>query len=202
MDKDTDLAPPRFRTIGPGWVVVGAMPQKPGFEFDLDGGWPPAAGVEPINESARRVAEFFALHRLNAYKPETVFNRQHQRFLLLEPDMDPRSVSVRVVPADKVLPGMPKWKSLQDFRAAAARRQFPHHHVGVGTELVIVTWPRTFTAGFELDPANEEAERVAEYYAANQDNALIAESPWDWYSQSLFLPELSPVVRQRTPEAA
>ena len=198
----TKLATPRFRVTGPNFVVVGSMPQRPGFEFDLNSGWPPPAGVEPINESARSVAEFLALHRLNAYRPETVFNRQHQRFLLLEPDLDPRSVSVRVVPADKAVPGMPVWKSLQDFRAAASRQQFPHAKVGVGAELFIVQWPRNFTVGFELNPASGEAELVAEYYAANRDNPAIAESPWDWYSQSLFLPELAPVVRQRAPEAA
>lgn len=174
---------------------IGSVPYFVGAEIDF-GGWPNPGALEPINPAAKKITEFARRNIGNPTRPPSPFNQLLGRIYL--PAEMPASHSARMgdgegfgrggalVPADKVVDGMPKWK-IGFGGLSIGNKMF-----NAGDVITFLGWP---LYGFEA--ANEAARLIADYLAKNSGNDAMFPSPWCWLN-GLTLPDL-PESSRRAP---
>lgn len=171
---------PRYRVVADSFYLYSIHRPK-GSEFEHLG-WP-IKGLEPINESAKKIAAYHARNALNPFLPLSPYDRGLTRFFL---------------PAVIAWPGLP-------------RRIHPVPEVGpvyrvtregdidgdvkVGDFVCLLSWPDGFkhhpaVGAAAVEPANEAARTVSAYYEKFRDHKGLRSSPWCEFEGSLILPEL------------
>jgi hypothetical protein len=178
---------PRYKTLRATHNM--GIPYAAGVEISVSG-WP-GADVEPINESARRIAGWLGRFGSHLLKPHSPSNALAGGIYLpgVLPDFGPVGVfnhhfdtpqnsTVAPVRESEVLAGMPLYTVNVDLHLGKT-------HVPAKTEFAFLGRP---LEGFE--PVNEGAKAVTAYYADNKDNPALLPSPWCCYRQDVALPDL------------
>ncbi|MPZ39839.1 MAG: hypothetical protein GEU95_17620 [Rhizobiales bacterium] len=176
---------PRYRAtadhtnLGAGFYSKGKEITWPGWPKTFSG------SVEPVNEPARRVMQYWSKHRLDGRCPPSPYNAEHGRvFLPAHMPADSRSTRLQSLPREE-LPSMPKFR-------AVWRGEYGPRKVEIGEEVAFCGWP-----GSGLEPINDEAKRVVAYYEIYRDNPRLLSSPYCEYAQEIFLPPLPTAKRAR-----
>ena len=197
----TPLEAPRYG-IAAGTVIRGSVYRATEIEHD---GWP-TPGMAPLNVSSRRIAEYHAAHRLDAFCPKTPWLAEHQTYYLpaVLPRMGaemrvrgPRMHRGRVtfdgagselaspVPASAATPDMPR------YRVRGLTQVGRHILEDPNETITFLGWP---TEAFE--PVGGAAEAVVAYAGANRGRTDMLPSPWCMYRRGLFLPALRELVQR------
>ena len=175
------IARPLYRN-GSGEVIsVGGTLYPPGARFSSSE-WPRAYGQQPCNESARRIARYFARRRHAPFLPKSPLTFTGEIFLpaILHP----------LAPFETALPGVPTEFALPPeddcprYRIGSALR-IGDREYAIGDVATYLGWPPMF-----LRPANKVAEAVDAYLKANGRHPSLLSAPWCLYCDDVFLPEL------------
>jgi hypothetical protein len=177
---------PRYR-ITAAWLAVNGIPTPKGKEFESNG-WPQngGAGVEPVNETARRV---LAHQRAHNSLPASPYDSEYGRTLLMAAQgFDASAPRLVAVAPDDELPNMPAYRVVAvPMSGLGGGSRWSGREVRKDDTICYLHWP---FPGTLLEPANKIAKQVADYLAANATHPKILGAPWDFFSRSVFLPEL------------
>src|SRR5262245_47413918 len=180
------LEAPRYRTTR--FTAYGGIPYKEG---SVVGGvvghtlWPDP-WLEPLNEGARRIADYFAKNHANRLLPARPFDHDVAHAFHLPGFL--RDAHRGWLPEYREVAGAPRYTTSGAVafsdRSVDGRKGFPW-----------LGWPLERSR-----MANEAAERVLQYLADNEEHPLLPKvlAPWDDYSRGLWLPRLA-AVRERRP---
>jgi hypothetical protein len=151
-------------------------------------GWPRciSGSVEPADEGASAIMRFWWSNHLNAFCPPTPFNHEHNTIFL--PAVLPGNQGKRA-PA---LPREPHPRMPQ-YRCSYGRT-FGNIDVKTDEKIFFLGWP---VAGLGLDPVNDAARRVVDYYKTHQSNPALLSSPFCLFANDVFLPPLPEPRRKR-----
>ena len=189
-------AAPRYRIVA-DIVFISGCEFRRGAET-TSRAWP-SRDMEPLNEPARRIENFWARYQAFPLFPTSPVAGAHGFFL---PAILPRSGGpalkrvdafnlpgthlVSPVPADQVTPAMPTYKIANPHK----RQHVGNHEYKPGSDFAWLAWPDP-DEGFL--PTNEQARRVVAYVAQYKDHPSILSAPWCWFRQDIYLPALPTV---------
>jgi len=169
---------PLYRCSVDGYF--GNVPRRAGNEFATVA-WP-ERGMEPVNDEARRVSAYLDRHYHNPHRPHSPQDAFTGEIYL--PATYPRQTGTGPArPDERDLEGAPRYRVRYGWKYA-------NREVAKGEEITFLGWPE---ADLQLEPANETASRIADYYRANAKNQRLPFSPWCEFRQGPFLPKLPPV---------
>ena len=173
----TNHEKPRYRATSPIVVTKNGQVFNEGTEFERLG-WKLASGTAmPANESARRVTAYYARHRTNDFLPPSPFDHHLGRIFLPAVVIDPRSTRLPPLPEHE-LPGMPRYRTKY-------HQTFGIRSVRIGDIFSYCGWPGE---SLGLEPVNDAAEQVYEYFRTHRTNPRRPASPWCEFEQALVLP--------------
>lgn len=183
----TTIEAPRYRALE--MTDAGGFAVEPGVEFSMKR-WPLPYAHEPLNELAKRIAEYAKRSRLAPGFPSSPYSATARDFYLpgwlgyMAPCGNQQdlaeTLSTPLADAD-VLPGMPAYT----FTGARERR-IGRRTVKPGETVVLLGWPEMDT----LQPANDIAAEVLDYYQRHIKHDARLSSPWCWYRLAVVLPQL------------
>ena len=193
-----DLTAPPLYVVTADWVAVLGIPHPKGAKFTSPG-WP-MNGVAPLNESARRIFDYWKIHQHNAFRPGALIDSDLGTIFLPAAYFDPRSVSLRALEPGHELPGMPLYRMGDNAPGWMQQDpRFPHYKPQPGDVFAILSWPGRLDG---LEPANAEAGAVVSYFDANRANPKLKPAPWCEYRRALVLPPLPEMPKARNAPAA
>jgi hypothetical protein len=180
---------PRYQTIAANAVINHALYPR-GAEITMRS-WPDR-NVEPINDVARLVAEYYARNRNAPTLPHSPYNPLLGT-IYLPAVLPPSAPKTRNRDSSERLPSpvidgateaMPKYRTHYG-------RRIGKYEIDEGAQFTFLGWPED---GFE--PVNEPARQVCSYLKANKSHPELLPAPWCCYRQALVLPELPPVLSE------
>jgi hypothetical protein len=160
--------PPKYKVLK--FVAFSGIPYKEGAELVGHTLWPLPHELEPLNEGARRCADFWAKYHGCRNFPDRPYDwRLMGQFYL---------------------PGSLGWQgrgTLPDFIAIEnAPEGAPMYKASARNDrFVFFGWPDQYWRA-----ASSSAERVVAYLAENVNHPILPLSPWNCFDNSLWLPEL------------
>jgi hypothetical protein len=181
---------PKYRNRSGEVIAVGATLYPPNALIG-SAEWPRARGLEPVNESARRVMRFFERRRHAPFFPQTAMARDGTIFLpaIMHP-IDPFDITLPGLPPDfDVSPDAPAYKCNAALRVG-------HRDYAIGERAVYLGWPTPLLR----EPVNEAAAAVCAYFKTNAEHGALLSCPWNLYSDSVFLPALPDYERRDVPD--
>ena len=170
---------PRYRVTASQIVYIDGVLRSPGATYESVG-WPPAAGVEPINEAARRVMKFKKQHFA-----EPVCGRQTSPFARKYGKIFLPHIGTNPVDAASVPDHAPRYSSPHGA-------EFQSGDVGPGRVFVFLAWP---APGWKAE--NGAARLVLEWLEAHGGDPRMEQSPWNSFDDTLVLPDLPPIKDPR-----
>ena len=171
---------PRYRVTAEHAIINSVIyPRDSEFGWS---GWPRefADRVEPINDAASRIFDYWRRHASDPHAPRSPFDsRLGLIFLPALTHCDPRGEWNPPLPA-KPTAGMPTYTTSNPAN-------FGKRAVPPGEVFAFLGWaePR-----FGLTPQNEAAHRVVSYFEANAGKPYFPPSCWNDFTDALHLPDL------------
>lgn len=216
MSTDTQIEAPLYRVLRD--APINGIVRRAGSIIECEN-WP-SRQLEPVNESAAAIAEFWTKYQAVPGFPRSPYVLQFMTWYL--PGALPRSAPPspvggidshgrrnregaelpNPVPASAVLPGMPAYRVVERRMAPRGSdghlwvrriQQVGQHHLEDPEEVVVLLWFPTA----DFTPANRPAELVMTYHAANMGNAAMLPSPYCHIRRGVFLPELPSQMARR-----
>src|SRR6266566_6322603 len=152
----------KYRVLSP--VFSGACLYDVGSVIEHTG-WPIGGQLEPLDDEARRVRDYYVKHHAKPYFPASPFNSIIGDIFLPElPGIDPSAIWVGAEVSIEPLEGAPRYQALHYV-------QFGRLILSPGEEVSFLGWP-----GANLYPINEAAHRVSDYYEQHRDDLNLPES--------------------------
>jgi hypothetical protein len=183
-----ELAPPKYRTTLPMTPLNGNW-FYPDTELEFLQ-WPkPPLKIVPVNEAARRIAAYYAKHKLEAFLPAAP---RHQATGLMYlpgaiPHIRGRENPPAVTIADE-LPSMPRYTTLLGGRRGD-RSMFCNRAIkSEDEEFCYLGWAEPLML---LQAVNAAAEKVMAYQERHQSHFSFPMSPFCVLTRRLFLPVLA-----------
>lgn len=193
------IAPPFYRIAARDGAFVGGLMRPMGAELAWEA-WPPH-GLEPVNDTAARIAVYYRKSQAIAGFPRSPRHVEHglylpgvlPRFGAPVPNsiVTPKGSEILGLVAesdlDRGLPTPPEYAMIADHRIG--RRDLKR-----GERFHFIGWPIT-----ELfAPVNAPAHEVAAYFARHHENSKLLGGPWCCL-RGLFLPPLAEPQRDGKP---
>ena len=172
---------PRYKTVRV--IAPMGIPYALGAEIRTIAGWPKPGDVEPVNEAARRIMYYNGPARDGG-----MYSVPHN------PLLNKTFLPAAPVVVDDVIAGMPLY-TVSENRSVDVHPRGSVRCVA-GKPFAFLGWPADYLA-----PANEPAEKVTAYFAANKDNPELLLSPWCMYEQTVVLPDLPETRRSKEAQA-
>ena len=166
------MTTPRYRNTAKQIIFVGGRPLSPGAEFEWIG-WPPALGVEPVNDEATRVADFKKKYSTHPICGDRTTPYANKHGIIYLPHLGTVPVDPATVPADA-----PQYSAPQGA-------EFRTGNVSRGRPFVFLAWP---DQGWDAE--NEAARQVLAWLEKHGGDPRMEPSPWNCFDDSLLLPEL------------
>jgi len=152
----------KYRVLGP--VFSGACLYDVGSVIEHTG-WPVGGQLEPLDDEARRVRDYYVKHHAKPYFPATPFNSFIGEIFLPElSGIDPSAVWVGAEVSIEPSEGAPRYQALHYI-------QFGRLIMSPGEEFSFLGWP-----GTNFHPINEAAHTVEEYYHRHRNDPDLSES--------------------------
>jgi hypothetical protein len=171
---------PRYRVISET-AVVNSVVYHRGAGV-TSSGWP-TVHMKPLDEEARRIADYYRRRHHAPGLPLSPYIAAFGCFYLPEllPDVPGRKIN-GWIKDDAALVGMPRYTTNSGVTELSGLT------VMAGDEFTFIAWPSHWFV-----PVNDEAHRVADYFAEHCDNPKLPPCPWDEFTRSVFLPDLPPI---------
>jgi hypothetical protein len=177
--------PPKYKVLR--WCSFAGIPHKEGAIVEHHTLWPKAFELAPHNESARRIAAYYAKHQMDRLLPARPYDDAASAFYLPAVIPDPSFTWSHPYIGPDAMPGAP---------------QFVSDHPQAFAGGVVINAGRPFVwLLFRLDErwqaANDAGRRVLDFLDANGAGHLnLPISSFNLYDDSLWLPRL-PARRPR-----
>jgi hypothetical protein len=162
--------PPKYKVLK--FVAFGGIPYKKDAVIERHVLWPMPHELEPLNEGAQRIADFWAKHHGCRNFPDRPYDWRltHRYYLPGDLGWQGRGTLPPFIAIEDAPEGAPMYK------ASARNDQF-----------VFFGWPDQY-----WQAASSSAEKIVRYLAEaeNATNPMLPLSPWNCFDNSLWLPEL------------
>jgi hypothetical protein len=189
MTSLPSIEPPQWRVIDPNGAFVSGQMRQRG-DVLVHEGWPPnGRGLEPANDSAKRVQKYWLLHHAQPGFPKSPRHPEHGLFLPAILPKFGQSIAgpyiIGLLPPHEVDRGLlspPEYRMAGDMRVGQT-------DLNRGDRCYFLGWPSSM-----FEPENHPAEQVSAYFARNHEHPKLLTGPW-CHLRGLFLPVLPELPR-------